>query len=122
MSEFGPLSDPFVLYVILLILAPIGFYEISWLLAPSRPKRIKRMAFESGQTPIPWSFSRYPIEYFPYVIIYVSYAVLALIAFFSVTPLLVTREGALRALIVIGAITLGSFYLSTQIPKLKQRV
>lgn len=122
MSEFGALGDPFVLYVILVLLAPFGFYEISVLLAPNRPIRTKRMPFESGQTPLPWRVSAFPVEYFPYVIIYVSYAVLALIAFLSALPLMTTAEGGLRALIVLAIITSATFYLSTQISKLKQRL
>ncbi len=87
----GPLWflwDPFLLYVILVLLAPDLFYIVSWLIAPSRPSRIKRMAFESGQAPIRSALSSFPLEYFPYVIIYIAYAVVSVLVFFSLLAVL----------------------------------
>jgi len=121
-EAFGILSDPFILYVILVLLSPLVFYEVGVILAPRRPSRVKKMAFESGQTPLPWRTAPFPIEYFPYVIIYIAYALLALIAFFSVLSLIGTTEGALRIVIVIGIIAASSVYLSSQIRSLVQRV
>ncbi len=100
-DQAGPLWflwDPFILYVILVLLAPDVFYIVSWLIAPSRPSRVKRMAFESGQAPIRSALSSFPLEYFPYVVIYIAYAVVAVLVFFSllsvleagVTPLTLT--------------------------------
>ncbi|MEM2952287.1 MAG: NADH-quinone oxidoreductase subunit A, partial [Nitrososphaerota archaeon] len=68
-----------LLYLLLTIVAPPIFYLVSVLIAPKKPSRVKRMLFESGQTPIPVRTTPFPIEYFPYVIIYIAYAVFAVI-------------------------------------------
>lgn len=121
-EAFGILGDPFILYVILVLLAPLIFYEVGVILAPRRPSRVKKMAFESGQAPLPWRVAPFPIEYFPYVVIYIAYALLAVIAFFSVLPLIGTSEGALRLVVVLGVIAASSVYLSSQLRRLVQRV
>lgn len=111
-----------LLYTVLTIIAPPIFYLLSVLLAPKRPSRVKRMLFESGQTPIPVRESSFPIEYFPYVIIYIAYAVFAVAAFIVVLDMLRLGESLLRGILILAALTAGSIYVSTQLPALKQRL
>ncbi|MEM1534542.1 MAG: NADH-quinone oxidoreductase subunit A [Nitrososphaerota archaeon] len=111
-----------LLYLLLTIVAPPIFYLVSVLIAPKKPSRVKRMLFESGQTPIPVRTTPFPIEYFPYVIIYIAYAVFAVIAFIVVLDMLRAGESLVRGLIILAAITAGSIYASTQLPTLKQRL
>ncbi len=111
-----------LLYLILTIIAPPIFYIVSVLIAPKKPSRVKRMLFESGQTPIPTRVAPFPIEYFPYVIIYIAYAVFAVIAFIVVLDMLRAGESLIRGLLILAVITAGSIYASTQLPSLKQRL
>lgn len=111
-----------LLYLILTIIAPPVFYLVSVLIAPKKRSRVKRMLFESGQTPIPARVAPFPIEYFPYVIIYIAYAVFAVVAFIVVLDMLRAGESLLRGLLILAAITAGSIYASTQLPALKQRI
>jgi NADH:ubiquinone oxidoreductase subunit 3 (subunit A) len=113
----GPLWflwDPFLFYVILVLLAPDVFYIVSWLIAPSRPSRVKRMAFESGQAPIRSAISTFPIEYFPYVIIYIAYAVVAVLVFFSL--LAVIEVGVTpMTLMLLAVAAVVSVYVGTRL-------
>ncbi|GBC71219.1 NAD(P)H-quinone oxidoreductase subunit 3, chloroplastic [Candidatus Calditenuaceae archaeon HR02] len=111
-----------LLYLILTVIAPPIFYLVSALIAPKKPSRVKRMLFESGQTPIPARVAPFPIEYFPYVIIYIAYAVFAVIAFIVVLDMLRAGESLVRGLLILAVITAGSIYASTQLPSLKQRL
>lgn len=111
-----------LLYLLLTIVAPPIFYLVSVLIAPKKPSRVKRMLFESGQTPIPVRTTPFPIEYFPYVIIYIAYAVFAVIAFIVVLDMLRSSESLIRGLLILSVITAGAIYASAQLPSLKQRL
>jgi len=111
-----------LLYVILTAAAPPVFYLISLLLAPEKPSRVKRMLFESGQTPIPAREAPFPIEYFPYVIIYIAFAVFAVVAFIVVLDMLRAGTSVYRGLVILSALTAASIYASRQLPSLKQRL
>lgn len=116
------LNNASILYVVFCILAPIIFYLISVILAPKRPSKVKKMLFESGQTPIPYRVSPYPIEYFPYVIIYVAYALLALVAFITSISLMESTETIYVGVIVLSIITAASIYLSLFMRNLTQKL
>jgi NADH:ubiquinone oxidoreductase subunit 3 (subunit A) len=116
------LNNASILYVVFCILAPIIFYLISVILAPKRPSKVKKMLFESGQTPIPYRVSPYPIEYFPYVIIYVAYALLALVAFITSISLMESTETMYVGVIVLSIITAVSIYLSLFMKNLTQKL
>ncbi|MCS7117730.1 MAG: NADH-quinone oxidoreductase subunit A [Thaumarchaeota archaeon] len=114
------LWDPFILYVILVLLAPDVFYLVSWLIAPRRSSRVKKMAFESGQAPIRSALSSFPVEYFPYVIIYVAYAVIAILIFVSLVAIVET--GVTPSLLLLLALaTVASFYASSQLKEVAGR-
>jgi NADH:ubiquinone oxidoreductase subunit 3 (subunit A) len=116
------LNNALILYVVFCILAPIIFYLISVILAPKRPSKVKKMLFESGQTPIPYRVGPYPIEYFPYVIIYVAYALLALVAFITSISLMESTETIYVGVIVLSIITAASIYLSLFMRNLTQKL
>jgi len=116
------LNNALILYVMFCLLAPIIFYLISVILAPKRPSKVKKMLFESGQTPIPYRVSPYPIEYFPYVIIYVAYALLALVAFIISISLMESTETMYVGVIVLSIITAVSIYLSLFMKNLTQKL
>ncbi|MDW8043428.1 MAG: NADH-quinone oxidoreductase subunit A [Nitrososphaerota archaeon] len=114
------LWDPFILYVILVLLAPDAFYIVSWLISPRRPSRVKRMAFESGQAPIRSAIGSFPVEYFPYIIIYVAYAVVAILVFVSLVS--VVETGVTPPLLLLLALaTVASFYASSQLKEVVGR-
>jgi NADH:ubiquinone oxidoreductase subunit 3 (subunit A) len=116
------LNNALILYVMFCLLAPIIFYLISVILAPKRPSKVKKMLFESGQTPIPYRVSPYPIEYFPYVIIYVAYALLALVAFITSISLMESTETMYVGVIVLSIITAVSIYLSLFMKNMTQKL
>jgi NADH:ubiquinone oxidoreductase subunit 3 (subunit A) len=116
------LNNALILYVMFCLFAPIIFYLISVILAPKRPSKVKKMLFESGQTPIPYRVSPYPIEYFPYIIIYVAYALLALVAFITSISLMESTESIYGGVIVLSIITAVSIYLSLFMKNLTQRL
>ncbi len=95
---------------------------ISVILAPKRPSKVKKMLFESGQTPIPYRVSPYPIEYFPYIIIYVAYALLALVAFITSISLMESTESMYGGAIILSIIATASIYLSLFMKNLTQRL
>jgi len=115
-------QNAFVLYAIFCLLAPIIFYLLSVILAPNRPKKVKRMPFESGQTPIPYRVNPYPIEYFPYVIVYVAYALLALIAFLTSISLMESAETLFTGILILSIVTLVTIYLSIYMRSLVQKL
>jgi len=119
-TEF--LNNALILYVMFCLLAPIIFYLISVILAPKRPSKVKKMLFESGQTPIPYRVSPYPIEYFPYIIIYVAYALLALVAFITSISLMESTESMYGGAIILSIIATASIYLSLFMKNLTQRL
>ena len=116
------LNNALILYVMFCLLAPIIFYLISVILAPKRPSKVKKMLFESGQTPIPYRVSPYPIEYFPYIITYVAYALLALVAFITSISLMESTESMYGGVIVLSIITAVSIYLSLFMKNLTQKL
>ncbi len=116
------LNNALILYVMFCLLAPIIFYLISVILAPKRPSKVKKMLFESGQTPIPYRVSPYPIEYFPYIIIYIAYALLALVAFITSISLMESTESMYGGVIVLSIITAVSIYLSLFMKNLTQKL
>lgn len=118
----GVLNNALIIYAVFCVLAPIIFYVLSVILAPKRPSKVKKMLFESGQTPIPYSVNPYPIEYFPYIIIYVAYALLALVAFITSISMLGSAESLYSGIIILSIITVISIYLSLYMKNLTQRL
>lgn len=115
-------QNAFALYAIFCLLAPIIFYLLSVILAPNRPSKVKRMPFESGQTPIPYRVNPYPIEYFPYVIVYVAYALLALVAFLTSISLMESAETLFTGILILSIITVVAIYLSIYMKSLVQKL
>lgn len=115
-------QNSFVLYVTFCLLAPIVFYLLSIILAPKRSSKVKRIPFESGQTPIPYRVEPYPIEYFPYVIVYVAYALLALIAFMTSISIMESAETLFTGILILSIITIVAIYLSVYMRNLVQKL
>ena len=111
-----------ILYVILAI-ATVGLMAVlPLILAPWEPLIKKKVLFECGQTPLPWREEAFPYEYFPYLIIYIAYAVVGVVVFISSMMLIEMPYIADRILIVFGSLTIGAFFIGLQLRELKQRI
>jgi len=111
-----------ILYVILAV-ATVGLMAVlPLILAPWKPLIKKKVLFECGQTPLPWREEAFPYEYFPYLIIYIAYAVAGVIIFISSMMLINMPYIADRILIVFGSLTIGAFFIGLQLRELKQRI
>ncbi len=114
--------DALIIYLVLVVILPILFWGMNKLLGPRRPQRKKSIAFECGQEPMRWRPSPFPFEYFPYAIIYVAYAVLAIVAFLTSVTLIDRPDAALRVILILAIISASSIYLALNLRDLGQRL
>lgn len=112
----------FIIYVVLAVATVALMAILPLILAPWRPSIKKRVSFECGQTPLPWREEAFPFEYFPYLIIYVAYAVIGVLVFISSMMLIETPYLADRIIIAFGSLTIGAFFIGLQLRELKQKV
>lgn len=111
-----------ILYIILGVATVALMAVLPLMLAPWKGSVKKKVSFECGQTPLPWIEEAFPYEYFPYLIIYVSYAVIGIAIFISSTVLIEAPFVADRILIVFGALTIGAFFIGLRLKELKQKI
>ncbi|MEM0440649.1 MAG: NADH-quinone oxidoreductase subunit A [Candidatus Caldarchaeum sp.] len=114
--------EALIIYVILSALLPVLLVSGSLLLAPKRKTRRKRLSFESGQVPFEWTEASFPVEYFPYAIIYVAYAVIALAVFLSVVAIIDNPSSALNVVILLAVLSASSVYAAFTLKDLPQRL
>ncbi len=112
----------FTLYVILAVATVVLMSILPIILAPWKGSIKKKVPFECGQTPLPWREEAFPYEYFPYLIIYVAYAVVGVLVFISSMVLIETPYVADRILLIFGALTIGAFFIGLQLRELKQKI
>jgi len=112
----------FILYVILAVATVALMSILPIILAPWKGTIKKKVLFECGQTPLPWREEAFPYEYFPYLIIYVAYAVVGILIFISSMVLIETPYIADRVLLIFGALTVGAFFIGLQLRELKQKI
>lgn len=112
----------FALYVVFAVVTVAIMAVLPLILAPWKPTIKKKISFECGQTPLPWREEAFPYEYFPYLIIYVAYAVLGVVVFISSIVLTEAPYLADRILILFGSLTVGAFFAGLQLRELKQRL
>ncbi|MEM3397915.1 MAG: NADH-quinone oxidoreductase subunit A [Nitrososphaerota archaeon] len=112
----------FIIYLILAVATVALMAVLPLILAPWKPSIKKKVSFECGQTPLPWREEAFPFEYFPYLIIYVAYAVIGVVAFISSMMLEETPYLADRIIIAFGSLTIGAFFIGMQLRELKQKV
>ncbi|MEM1584526.1 MAG: NADH-quinone oxidoreductase subunit A [Nitrososphaerota archaeon] len=112
----------FTIYFILAVATVALMAVLPLILAPWKPSIKKKVSFECGQTPLPWREEAFPFEYFPYLIIYVAYAVIGVVAFISSMMLEETPYLADRIIIAFGSLTIGAFFIGMQLRELKQKV
>ncbi len=109
------------LYVIFAVFMPELMLILNVFLAPRRRNsRFQRIGFESGQRPIRWFRSAFPVEYFPYAIIYLAYAVVGLVAFLSALAVSRSPELMDRVLVFLGALSVGAVFLGWSLRRLPQ--
>ena len=118
MSEF----DALIYYIILSAILPVILLVVNMLLSPRKSSRRKGLPFESGQVPFEWRSTSFPMEYFPYAIIYVAYAVLAILVFLTSLALIESPEAALRVVILLAVLSASSIYLAFSLGDLSQRL
>lgn len=111
-----------IIYIILAAATVELMSILPIILAPWKPSIKKKVLFECGQTPIPWREEAFPYEYFPYLIIYVAYAVVGIVVFISSLILIEIPYLADRVLIFFGSLTIGAFFIGLQLRGLKQKV
>lgn len=112
----------FILYVVLAVATIVLMAILPLILAPWKPLIKKKVSFECGQTPLPWKEEAFPFEYFPYLIIYVAYAIIGVVVFISSIILIETPYLADRIIIVLGSLTIGAFFIGLQLRELKQKI
>lgn len=111
------------LYTLLAVLTPLLMIVLNVLLAPyGKGGRNKRVSFECGQRPIKWREAAFPVEYFPYAIIYVAYAVVGLIAFLAALAVAEHPELLVRVSVFLAALSAGAAYLGFSLRRLPQRL
>ncbi|MCS6785025.1 MAG: NADH-quinone oxidoreductase subunit A [Candidatus Caldarchaeum sp.] len=118
MADFQAL----IYYTILSALLPVLLVLGSKLLAPKKTSRRKRLSFESGQVPFEWVESSFPVEYFPYAIVYVAYAVIALAVFLSVVAVIDNPASALNVVLLLAVLSASSVYAAFTLKDLPQRL
>ena len=110
-----------LLYVIFAIFMPELMLILNVFLAPrGGSRRFQKIGFESGQRPIRWFRAAFPVEYFPYAIIYLAYAVVGLVAFLSALAVAQRPELIDRVLVFLGALSVGAAYLGWSLKRLPQ--
>lgn len=112
----------FIIYVILAVATVALMSILPIILAPWKGSIKKKVHFECGQTPLPWREEAFPYEYFPYLIIYVAYAVVGVLVFISSMVLIEMPYIADRILLIFGALTIGAFFIGLQLRELKQKI
>ncbi|MEM4494811.1 MAG: NADH-quinone oxidoreductase subunit A [Candidatus Caldarchaeum sp.] len=118
------MADTFslIIYVVVSALLPILLIIGSKLLSTKKSTRRKRLSFESGQVPFGWTESSFPVEYFPYAIIYIAYAVIALAVFLSVAAVIDNPGAALNVVILLAVLSVSSIYAAVTLKNLPQRL
>ncbi len=124
MDADKPMADTFslIIYVVVSALLPILLIIGSKLLSTKKSTRRKRLSFESGQVPFGWTESSFPVEYFPYAIIYIAYAVIALAVFLSVAAVIDNPGAALNVVILLAVLSVSSIYAAVTLKNLPQRL
>ncbi|MCS7125500.1 MAG: NADH-quinone oxidoreductase subunit A [Aigarchaeota archaeon] len=110
------------LYIVFAVATVVIMALVPLILAPWKPMIKKKISFECGQTPFPWREEAFPYEYFPYLIIYVAYAVIGVVVFLSSIVLVEAPHLADRILILFGSLTVGAFFIGIQLRELKQKL
>lgn len=111
-----------MLYVVFAV-ATVGIMAATPLiLAPWRPGVKKKAPFECGQTPFPWIEQAFQYEYFPYLIIYVAYAVVGIVVFISSMILVDAPHLADRILVLFGSLAVGALFIGLRLKTLKQKL
>ncbi|MDW8084129.1 MAG: NADH-quinone oxidoreductase subunit A [Candidatus Caldarchaeum sp.] len=114
--------EALIYYTILSALLPVLLVAGSKLLAPKKSTKRKRLSFESGQVPFEWVESSFPVEYFPYAIVYIAYAVIALAVFLSVVSVIDSPAAAFNLVLLLAVLSASSVYAAFTLKDLPQRL
>lgn len=115
-------KDALTIYVILSLFLPIFFIVANLILSPRNPGRKKRLSYETANEPLEeYRPNPLPWEYFPYALIYIAYAVLALVVFITVISLASFPDFWLKSVIFLAILSVASVFMSAQLPKLIQK-
>lgn len=117
-----PEYDGLVIYAALTALLPVLLIVLNALIIPRRRTKVKELAFECGQPPMEWKSASFPVEYFPYALIYIAYAVVAIIAFLSAVSLIDSPQSGVRVIMFLAILSVSAVYMSFQLPRIRQRI
>ncbi|MCF8884450.1 MAG: NADH-quinone oxidoreductase subunit A [Nitrososphaerota archaeon] len=110
------------IYVILAVLTVVLMAILPFILAPWKHSIKKKVSFECGQTPLPSREQEFPYEYFPYLIAYITYAIIGVVVFISSITLIEAPHLAERILIFFGSLSVGALFIGSMLRGLKQRL
>lgn len=77
-----------ILYLIAIVVLPISFVLLAKILGSSNPNSIKNSTFECGQIASGEPHARLGVQYVPYVVVYATIGVLAVLLLLSAPSLL----------------------------------
>lgn len=77
-----------ILYLIAVVVLPISFVLVAKILGSSSPNSIKNSSFECGQIASGKPHARLGVQYVPYVVVYATMGVLAVLLLLSAPSLL----------------------------------
>ena len=88
------------IYVILIVIFPIGVVVGGKIVGPSKPTPTKNMSFECGQPPSGEAHLRFNIQYYPYAMIYAIFGAIAIFLFLT-APAIIGLPSEVSAFFVL---------------------
>lgn len=114
--------DAIHIFLIESIVISVLFVLLGMLLSHRYRKRTKVITFECGQNPFEWRSYRFPIQYFPYLLVYVVYAAVAVLVFISIVYAIGSDEAMPKLLMLFALLTIASIFLSINLRNLSQKI
>jgi len=115
-------TDALIYYAVLSAALPLILLLANKLLASGRSGRRKKLSFESGQVPFEWTESSFPVEYFPYALIYIAYAVISIVVFLSAVSVIDSPESSFNVVLLLAVLSASSIYAAFSLKELPQRL
>jgi len=109
-------------FVVAAFLVSLLFVLLGMLLSHKRVKRTKVLTFECGQKPFEWRMLQFPVQYFPYLLIYVVYAVISILVLVSLFYVFEVPDALMRVTVFLAILAFSSIFVSINLKRLVQRV
>lgn len=114
--------EAFLVFVVAAFLLSLLFVLLGMLLSHGRRKRTKVLTFECGQKPFEWRTLQFPVQYFPYLLIYVVYAVVAVLVLVSLFYVFEAPDALMRVTVFLAILAFSSIFASMNLKRLIQRI